>query len=42
MHVDGSVAGWTLAYLLAIGLLSALWPIWHAVRAPLTRAPQDE
>lgn len=42
MHVDGSVIGWTFAYLLLLGLLSALWPIARAVRAPLTRVLQDE
>lgn len=42
MHVDASVVGWTFAYLLLLGFLSALWPITRAVRAPLTRALQDE
>jgi hypothetical protein len=36
------VVGWTFAYLLLLGFLSALWPITRAVRAPLTRALQDE
>jgi putative ABC transport system permease protein len=42
MHVGASVVGWTFAYLLLLGFLSALWPITRAVRAPLTRALQDE
>jgi putative ABC transport system permease protein len=42
MHVGASVAGWTFAYVLALGVSSALWPIARAVRAPLTRALQDE
>ena len=42
MHVGASVVGWTFAYLLLLGLLSALWPITRAVRAPLTRSLQDE
>ncbi|MGH8190781.1 MAG: ABC transporter permease [Rhodanobacteraceae bacterium] len=42
MQVDGHVIGWTVVYLLVIGLLSAIWPIVRAVRAPLTRALQDE
>lgn len=42
MHVDSSVVGWTFAYVLILGVLSALWPIVRAVRAPLTKALQDE
>lgn len=42
MHVDGSVVAWTFAYVLILGVLSALWPIVRAVRAPLTRTLQDE
>ena len=42
MHVDGKVAGWTFAYLLLIGCLSAVWPIARAMRAPLVRALHDE
>jgi putative ABC transport system permease protein len=42
MHVDGNVIAWTFAYLLLLGVLSALWPIARSVRAPLTHALQDE
>lgn len=42
MRVDGGVIGWTVAYLLLLGSLSAIWPIARTVRAPLTRALQDE
>lgn len=42
MHVGAGVVGWTFAYVLILGVLSALWPITRAVRAPLTRALQDE
>ncbi|MGH8113421.1 MAG: ABC transporter permease [Rhodanobacteraceae bacterium] len=42
MHVDANVIGWTFAYVLILGVLSALWPIVRAVRAPLTRTLQDE
>jgi putative ABC transport system permease protein len=42
MHVGAGVVGWTFAYVLALGVLSALWPIARAVRAPLTRVLQDE
>jgi putative ABC transport system permease protein len=42
MRVGSSVIGWTFAYVLMLGLLSALWPIARAVRAPLTRVLQDE
>ncbi len=42
LRVDGSVIGWTVLYLLAIGILSAIWPVIRALRAPLTRALQDE
>lgn len=42
LRVDGSVIGWTFAYLLGIGVLSAIWPTIRAVRAPLTKALQDE
>lgn len=42
MLVDGSVIGWTVAYLLILGFLASLWPIVRAVRAPLTKALQDE
>ncbi len=42
LRVDGSVIGWTVVYLLAIGILSAIWPVIRALRAPLTHALQDE
>ena len=42
MHVGTAVIGWTFAYVLILGVLSALWPIARAVRAPLTRVLQDE
>lgn len=42
LRIDAAVIGWTATYLLLLGFLGALWPIWHAVRAPLTRALQDE
>ncbi|HET6912424.1 MAG TPA: ABC transporter permease [Rhodanobacteraceae bacterium] len=42
MHVGAGVIGWTFAYVLILGALSALWPIARAVRAPLTRTLQDE
>lgn len=42
MHVGAAVIGWTFAYVLILGVLSAIWPIARAVRAPLTRALQDE
>jgi putative ABC transport system permease protein len=42
MHVGASVVGWTFAYVLILGVLSALWPIARAVRTPLTRTLQDE
>lgn len=42
MHIDANVAISTVAYLLVLGMLAALWPIVRAVRAPLTRALQDE
>lgn len=42
MHVGTAVVGWTFVYVLILGVLSALWPIARAVRAPLTRALQDE
>lgn len=42
MHVGSGVIGWTFAYVLMLGVLSALWPIARAVRAPLTRTLQDE
>lgn len=42
MHVGAGVVGWTFAYVLILGALSALWPIARAVRAPLTRVLQDE
>lgn len=42
MHVGAGVIGWTFAYVLILGVLSALWPIVRAVRAPLTKALQDE
>lgn len=42
MRVDAYVVGWTFAYALILGVLSALWPIVRAVRAPLTRTLQDE
>jgi len=42
MHVGAGVVGWTFAYVLILGVLSALWPIARAVRAPLTRVLQDE
>lgn len=42
MHVGAAVIGWTFAYVLILGVLSALWPIARAVRAPLTRTLQDE
>ena len=42
MHVGAAVVGWTFAYVLILGVLSALWPITRAVRAPLTRVLQDE
>ncbi len=42
MHVGAGVVGWTCAYVLILGVLSALWPIVRAVRAPLTRTLQDE
>jgi hypothetical protein len=42
MRVGAGVIGWTFAYVLILGVLSALWPIAHAVRAPLTRTLQDE
>lgn len=41
-HVDAGVVGWTFSYALFLGILSALWPIARAVRAPLTRTLQDE
>ena len=42
MRVGASVIGWTFAYVLILGVLSALWPIARAVRAPLMRGLQDE
>lgn len=42
MHVGASVVDWTFAYVLILGVLSALWPIVRALRAPLTRTLQDE
>lgn len=42
MHVNAGVVGWTFAYVLILGVLSALWPIARAVRAPLTKTLQDE
>jgi putative ABC transport system permease protein len=42
MHVDCGIAGWTFAYLLLIGCLSALWPIARAVRTPLVGALHGE
>lgn len=42
MRVGTSVVSWTFAYVLILGVLSALWPIARAVRAPLTRVLQDE
>jgi len=42
MHVGSSVIGWTFVYVLILGVLSALWPIARAVRAPLTKTLQDE
>lgn len=42
MHVGPGVIGWTFAYTLILGVLSALWPIARAVRVPLTKALQDE
>jgi ABC-type lipoprotein release transport system permease subunit len=42
MDIDAGVVGWTFAYVLILGVLSALWPITRAVRAPLTRALQGE
>jgi putative ABC transport system permease protein len=42
MHVSAGVVGWTFAYVLILGVLSALWPITRAVRAPLTKTLQDE
>lgn len=42
MHVGSAVIGWTFMYVLILGVLSALWPIARAVRAPLTRTLQDE
>lgn len=42
MHVGAGVIGWTFAYMLILGVLSALWPITRAVHAPLTKTLQDE
>jgi putative ABC transport system permease protein len=42
MHVGSAVIGWTFVYVLMLGVLSALWPIARAVRAPLTKTLQDE
>lgn len=42
LRVDAGVVGWTLAYLLLVGALAAAWPIARALRAPLTRALQEE
>jgi putative ABC transport system permease protein len=42
MRVNASVIVWTFAYVLILGVLSAFWPIAHAVLAPLTRTLQDE
>jgi putative ABC transport system permease protein len=42
MHVGSAVIGWTFMYVLILGVLSALWPIAQAVRAPLTKTLQDE
>ncbi|WHZ19515.1 MAG: hypothetical protein OJF55_001664 [Rhodanobacteraceae bacterium] len=42
MHVDAGVIGRTFAYVLILGVLSALWPITRVVRAPLTKTLQDE
>lgn len=42
LRVDSSVAGWTIAYLVVIGILSAILPVVRAVRTPLTRALHEE
>ncbi len=42
LRVGPTVIWQTLAYTAVLGFLSALWPIVRAVRAPLTRALQDE
>ncbi|HEX7340810.1 MAG TPA: FtsX-like permease family protein [Rhodanobacteraceae bacterium] len=42
LHVSTGVIWRTLVYLLILAAISAAWPIWSAVRAPLTKALQDE
>lgn len=42
LHVGPAVALQTIAWTVALGILAALWPITRAVRAPLTKALQDE
>lgn len=42
LRVDGSVVLWTVAYVLILGVLSALWPITQALRTPLTKTLHGE
>lgn len=42
LQVDVGVIAWTVAYLLVIGLLSAVWSTVRAVQSPLTRTLQNE
>lgn len=42
LTVGATVAVLTVAYTLVLGIIAAAWPVARAVRAPLTRALQDE
>lgn len=42
LFIGPSVMLSTITYTIVLGALSAIWPIAHAVRAPLTKALQDE
>jgi ABC-type lipoprotein release transport system permease subunit len=42
LHIDAGVIWRILVYLLALSLLSSVWPVWAAVDVPLTNALNDE
>lgn len=42
LHVGAEVVWRTLVYLLVLAVVSAVWPVWSAVRAPLIGALHNE
>lgn len=42
LRLTPAIAGWTVAYTLLLGLISAAWPVLRVIRSPLVRSLRSE